>query len=74
MYPDILRALDKLVPWAGDYSHLEGNSAAHIKSTIFGVSKSIFIKNGQINLGQWQSIFFCEFDGPRQRKLYIKIE
>jgi secondary thiamine-phosphate synthase enzyme len=71
---DILRALDKLVPWAGDYSHLEGNSAAHIKSTIFGVSKSIFIKNGQINLGQWQSIFFCEFDGPRQRKLYIKIE
>lgn len=71
---DIIRALDKLVPWNLDYSHLEGNSAAHIKSTLTGVSSTIFIKNGQLNLGQWQSIFFCEYDGPRQRKLYIKIE
>lgn len=71
---DIVRVLDKLIPWNGEYSHLEGNSAAHVKSSLIGVSTSVFIKNNQLGLGQWQSIFFCEFDGPRQRKLFIRIE
>jgi secondary thiamine-phosphate synthase enzyme len=57
----------------GHYKHLEGNAAAHIKSAIIGSSRSVFIENGDLVLGTWQGIFFCEFDGPRSRKVLMKI-
>lgn len=70
---DILMELDKIVPLNDGYRHLEGNSAAHIKSSLFGVSLSVFITGGSLVLGTWQSIYFCEFDGPRQRKVLVKV-
>ncbi len=70
---DILKELNKIIPFSDNYSHMEGNSAAHIKSTIVGMEKNIIIKDGKLLLGTWQGIFFCEFDGPRNRKVYIKI-
>lgn len=70
---DILTMLNKLVPFEGDYQHSEGNSPAHIKSTLTGVSLFVIIKDGKPLLGTWQSIFFCEFDGPRHRRAVIKI-
>jgi secondary thiamine-phosphate synthase enzyme len=69
---DIIIALNKLIPFEWDYQHLEGNSAAHIKSSILGVSQSAIIEDGRLLLGTWQSVYFCEFDGPRHRKVYIK--
>ncbi len=69
---DILLALERMVPDKG-FKHYELNSAAHVKSMITGVSKTLFIKSGRLQLNTWQGIFFCEFDGPRHRKLYIKI-
>lgn len=69
---DILTSLNKLIPFEGDYHHLEGNSAAHIKSTLVGVSQSIMVEEGKLMLGTWQSIYFCEFDGPRHRRIIIK--
>jgi secondary thiamine-phosphate synthase enzyme len=70
---DIETALDKLAPWDDGYRHMEGNSAAHIKSTLVGASELVAIENSQIVLGTWQGIFFCEFDGPRTRKVHLKI-
>jgi len=70
---DIQTMLSKLIPHSFNYSHMEGNSDAHIKSTIVGVSKSILIDGGKLNLGTWQSVFFCEFDGPRHRRVLVKI-
>lgn len=70
---DLLNELDKVIPLRDNYQHLEGNSAAHIKSSIAGCSESVIIENGSIILGTWQAIFFCEFDGPRNRKVFIKI-
>jgi len=70
---DILTALSKLVPHEANYSHVEGNSDAHIKSSIIGCSEMVFIENGKLLLGTWQHIFFFEGDGPRTRKLYIEI-
>lgn len=70
---DILKELDKIVPLRDNYLHMEGNSAAHIKSTLVGASEGVMIENGSLVLGTWQAIFFCEFDGPRQRKVYVKI-
>jgi len=70
---DILNTLDKLVPPNAGYSHLEGNADSHIKSTIVGVSQLVPIRNGRISLGTWQGIFFCEFDGPRTRKMIVQI-
>ena len=69
---DIQAMLNKLIPWEESYRHLEGNSAAHIKSSLIGNSVMIFVESGHLKLGTWQGIFFCEFDGPRSRKLYIK--
>jgi secondary thiamine-phosphate synthase enzyme len=69
---DIMLTLDRIVPLKGDYRHIEGNSAAHIKASMFGVSQTIFIEDGDFILGTWQSIFFCEFDGPRTRKIFVK--
>ncbi len=70
---DIQRTLDKIVPFDGDYSHAEGNSPAHIKSILTGTSQTIIIESGTLHLGTWQSIFFCEFDGPRHRHVLVKI-
>lgn len=70
---DILTTLNRLIPFEGDYQHMEGNSAAHIKSTLVGVSQVIVIEDGKALLGTWQSVYFCEFDGPRHRRVIIKI-
>ncbi len=70
---DIAAQLDKIVPEHGNYRHLEGNSPAHIKATIVGDSETLFIEDGKLVLGTWQGIFFCEFDGPRNRHVLVKI-
>lgn len=70
---DMIQGLNKLVPQKDNYRHLEGNSAAHIKSSLIGTSKLIIIHQGKLLLGTWQGIYFCEFDGPRSRKVHIKI-
>ena len=70
---DLLRHLGKLVPENGSYKHSEGNSDAHIKSALVGASANIIIKGGKLLLGKWQSVYFAEFDGPRERAVYIKI-
>jgi len=69
---DIIMGIDKLIPMHDDYYHLEGNSAAHIKSSLFGASETLIINNGKPVLGTWQGIYFCEFDGPRQRHVHIQ--
>ena len=70
---DILAALDRAVPLSANYRHAEGNSAAHVKSSLVGASELVIIENGRLVLGTWQSVFFCEFDGPRTRKVLISI-
>jgi secondary thiamine-phosphate synthase enzyme len=70
---DIQTMLSKLIPHISDYSHIEGNSDAHIKASLIGASEEIIIEGGRLLLGTWQSIFFCEFDGPRQRRAMVKI-
>jgi secondary thiamine-phosphate synthase enzyme len=65
--------LNQIVPWEADYRHLEGNSPAHVKSTLVGASQTIAIENGCLVLGTWQGIFFCEFDGPRRRTVQVRI-
>ncbi len=69
---DILKKLEELIPQQGNYSHMEGNSDAHIKASLLGSSVRVIIKDGQLLLGTWQAIFFCEFDGPRTRKFYVQ--
>jgi len=69
---DILMVLNQVVPWKADYRHLEGNSPAHVKSSLVGASELIMVENGRLVLGTWQGIFFCEFDGPRNRKVHLK--
>ena len=68
---DILEQLNKIVPFNGAYRHTEGNSAAHIKASLIGTSVSVIVENNKLALGRWQGIFFCEFDGPRNRELYL---
>lgn len=70
---DIIMELNKVIPLNDHYSHLEGNSAAHIKASIIGSSVNVPVENNNLLLGTWQGICFCEFDGPRQRKFYVKI-
>ena len=70
---DILMVLNQVIPWDADYRHLEGNSAAHVKSTLVGASELVAIENGALVLGTWQGLFFCEFDGPRTRKVHVRI-
>jgi secondary thiamine-phosphate synthase enzyme len=70
---DIISTLDRIIPPRGNYSHMEGNSHAHIKSSIIGSSRQIIIENGRLKLGTWQGIYFCEFDGPRNRQVWVKI-
>lgn len=70
---DIIKELDKIVPPQDGYLHSEGNSAAHIKASLIGASETVFIEKGQLMLGTWQGIFFCEFDGPRRRRVFVKV-
>ena len=70
---DLLYKLNKEIPQQDNYHHAEGNSDAHLKSSLFGFSEHILIENGKLVLGVWQSIYFCEFDGPRSRKLIVKV-
>ncbi len=71
---DLTNILDRLVPWDHpDYRHAEGNTAAHMKASLMGNSTQVIIEQGRLQLGIWQGIYFCEFDGPRQRKVMLKI-
>jgi secondary thiamine-phosphate synthase enzyme len=70
---DIISALEKVVPQNASYRHAEGNSPAHVKSSLVGVSEIVLIENGRLVLGTWQSVFFCEFDGPQTRKVVVKV-
>lgn len=69
---DIVSAFKKLIPWEGGYRHLEGNSAAHIKTSLVGSSDIVAVEEGHLQLGTWQAVFFCEFDGPRTRKVQVR--
>lgn len=75
--PDVVRDLNmelgKIIPWEDGYHHIEGNSAAHLKSSLVGASEHIIIEDGRLLLGTWQGIYFCEYDGPRNRKVIVKI-
>jgi secondary thiamine-phosphate synthase enzyme len=70
---DVVAELNKIVPFDNGYYHREGNSAAHIKSSVVGPQQWLIIEGGESVLGTWQGLFFCEFDGPRQRKLHIRV-
>jgi len=70
---DILMEIDKIVPLQDGYRHAEGNSAAHLKSSLFGCSATVIVAGGRLRLGTWQSVFFCKFDGPRTREVWVQI-
>ncbi len=70
---DIIMELNKIVPFEDRYQHLEGNSPAHIKASLLGPSQALIVESGRLALGTWQGIFLCEFDGPRSRKVYVKV-
>jgi secondary thiamine-phosphate synthase enzyme len=70
---DIMNYLQKLVPHSDSYTHLEGNSDAHIKSALVGNSATVIVENGRLLLGTWQAVYLCEFDGPRNRKIYLEL-
>lgn len=70
---DIEMELDKVIPWRDGYAHGEGNSAAHIKSSLVGCSELVPVSGGRLTLGTWQGIFFCEFDGPRSRRVHVQV-
>src|SRR5208283_4889688 len=70
---DAESALDRLVPAAAHYRHAEGNSDSHVKTMLVGTSQFVFVEDGKLALGRWQGIFFAEFDGPRERQIYIKV-
>lgn len=71
---DILMELNKMVPFNDNYSHSEGNASAHIKASLVGNAQTIFIVEGELLLGTWQGIYFCEFDGPRKRRVLVRVE
>ena len=75
--PDVARdmeaAFDRMAPRDAGYKHYDGNSDSHIKASLVGCSQTVWIENGQLRLGRWQAIFFCEFDGPRNREVQVKI-
>ncbi len=70
---DITRALDRLFPWNGGWSHCEDNAASHMKAVVVGSSVQVILSGGKLVLGTWQDIFLCEFDGPRTRDVIIKV-
>ncbi|MBN1669838.1 MAG: YjbQ family protein [Kiritimatiellae bacterium] len=73
--PDVIRdletALERIVPWAGGYRHGEGNAAAHVKASLMGACVRVPVRAGRLQLGTWQGIYFCEFDGPRNRQVWV---
>lgn len=72
---DMELCLERLVPWKGaDYRHFEGNTAAHVKSSLMGASARLIVEGGRIQLGRWQAIYFCEFDGPRHREVWVEFQ
>ena len=73
VYQDIIAKLNELVPPNAGYRHMEGNADSHIKASLMGSSVTLLVENGRLVLGTWQKIFFCEFDGPRSRRVYIKV-
>lgn len=70
---DLLKETAKIVPWEDGYRHIEGNSAAHLKASMMGFTQTVFVENTRLMLGTWQGIYFCEFDGPRTRKVLVKV-
>jgi secondary thiamine-phosphate synthase enzyme len=70
---DLEGVFERLVPRSGPYRHSEGNSDAHAKAVLTGSSQMIFVEQGKLVLGQWQGVFFCEFDGPRERKMWVRV-
>ncbi|MEK7817505.1 MAG: secondary thiamine-phosphate synthase enzyme YjbQ [Actinomycetota bacterium] len=70
---DILAELNKVIPFDDNYAHMEGNAAAHIKATLTGSSATVLVEKGQLVLGTWQAIYFCEFDGPRNRRVLVYV-
>ena len=70
---DVTAALSKLVPHGAGYAHSEGNSDAHIKAAMIGCCQAIPVEEGRLALGRWQGVFFCEFDGPRQRRVQVQV-
>ena len=76
--PDVMRdvdaALERMVPWEAGYRHGEGNAAAHVKASLMGSSVRVLVEGGRLRLGTWQSIYFCEFDGPRSRNVWVEGE
>ena len=70
---DLEGVFDRLVPQSGRYQHSEGNSDSHAKATLVGSSQIIFVEDGRLALGRWQGVFLCEFDGPRERRVYVKV-
>jgi secondary thiamine-phosphate synthase enzyme len=68
---DMAAALDRAVPWLADYRHSEGNTAAHVKASLMGSSIHVIVENGRLQLGTWQAVYFCEFDGPRSRSVWV---
>ena len=70
---DMLMEMNKVIPFDDNYTHYEGNSAAHIKSSLFGNSQFVLVEDGALVLGTWQGIYFCEFDGSRRRKIFVKV-
>lgn len=70
---DLEGVFDRMVPQSGPYRHSEGNSDSHAKATLVGSSQAIFVEDGKLALGRWQGIFLCEFDGPRERRIYVKV-
>ncbi len=70
---DVMLEMEELVPKEGKYTHIEGNSSANVKASLFGNSVTLIVDDGRVELGMFQSVFLCEFDGPRKRKLFMKI-
>ena len=70
---DLLAKLEDMVPWRDRYRHTEGNSAAHIKASLMGSSATLLVQGGRLLLGTWQSVYLCEFDGPRQRRVFVRV-
>lgn len=70
---DLEKIFDRMAPWEGGYAHGEGNSAAHAKASMMGFHQTVFIERGRMMLGTWQSVFFCEFDGPRSREVWVRV-
>ncbi|GAB6037258.1 secondary thiamine-phosphate synthase enzyme YjbQ [Fundidesulfovibrio butyratiphilus] len=71
---DLLTTLDRLIPRQGDYRHAEGNSDAHLKASLMGCHLTLLVEDGRLALGTWQGVYFCEFDGPRHRGVWARVE